>query len=238
MKTAEKIIKLAQSCVGIKEGSGSHKEILNTYNNHKPLARSYKMKTTDAWCCCFVSYLSIKCGYTSIIPTEVGCEPYINLFKKLGVWIENENRTPNPGDIIFYDWEDNGKGDNTGRANHVGIVESVSKDTISVIEGNMNNKVGRRSIKVNGKYIRGYATPKYDKAEPKKESVKVEEPKESTKTHIVKSGETLSSIAKKYKTTITKLYNENKTIIDKENKKRGVAISKKWLYPGQKLVIK
>ena len=233
MKSSEKIIKLAQSCVGIKEGSGSHKNIVDVYNSYRPLARGYKMKYTDAWCCCFVSYLSIKCGFTSIIPTEVGCEPYINLFKKKGVWIENENRTPNPGDIIFYDWEDNGKGDNTGRANHVGIVEKVSKGVISVIEGNVNNAVGRRSIKVNGKYIRGYATPKYDN-----EVVKKEEPKKETKTYIVQPGDSLSSVAKKYKTTITKLYNANKSIIDNENKKRGVAVSKKWLYPGQKLVIK
>ena len=30
----------------------------------------------------------------------------------------------------------------------------------------------------------------------------------------------------------------NKTLIDKENKKRGVAISKMWVYPNQKLIIK
>ncbi len=62
--------------------------------------------------------------------------------------------------------------------------------------------------------------------------------KPTYKTYTVKSGDTLSSIAKKYGTTINKLYNANKTLIDKENKKRGVSTSKMWVYPSQKLIIK
>lgn len=58
------------------------------------------------------------------------------------------------------------------------------------------------------------------------------------KTYIVKKGDTLGGIAKKYGTTINKIYNANKTLIDKENKKRGVSTSKMWVYPGQKLIIK
>lgn len=54
----------------------------------------------------------------------------------------------------------------------------------------------------------------------------------------VKSGDNLTKIAKKYKTSLNKIYNDNKKLIDNENKKRGIAISKKWLYPNQVLVIK
>ena len=162
---AKDIIKQAQAWVGKKESAGTHKEIIDVYNGHKPLARGYKVKYTDEWCSTFVSAVSIKCGATKIIPTECGCEKHIELFKKINEWVENENRTPNAGDIIFYDWEDNGVGDNTGRANHVGIVEKVSNGTITIIEGNYNNAVGRRKIKVNARYIRGYGIPKYDKEE-------------------------------------------------------------------------
>jgi len=35
------------------------------------------------------------------------------------------------------DWNDDGKGDNKGHSDHVGIVEKVSGDMITVIEGNM-----------------------------------------------------------------------------------------------------
>ena len=68
---------------------------------------------------------------------------------------------PPPGDYIFYDWQDNGVGDNTGAADHVGIVEKVAGNTITVIEGNYSNSVKRRTLAVNGRYIRGYGVPKY-----------------------------------------------------------------------------
>lgn len=160
--TVNKIINLAQSWIGKNEKDGSFKEIIDIYNNHKPRARGYKVKYTDSWCATFISALSIKCAATDIIPTECSCQKMIALFQKLGVWVENENRTPNPGDIIFYDWGDSGKGDNKGWSDHVGIVELVSGDTITVIEGNYSDSVKRRIIKVNDKYIRGYAVPKYE----------------------------------------------------------------------------
>lgn len=162
-KYASKVVKQAQAWLGCKESDGTHKAIIDTYNEHKPRARGYKVKYTDAWCATFVSAVAIKLGYTDILPTECSCPKMIEKLQKLGVWVENENRTPAPGDIIFYDWQDNGKGDNLGASDHVGIVEKVSGDEITVIEGNYNNAVGRRTLKVNGRYIRGYGVPKYDK---------------------------------------------------------------------------
>lgn len=162
-KYASKVVNQAKAWIGKKESDGTHKSIIDTYNAHKPLARGYKVKYTDEWCATFVSAVSIKLGYTSIIPTECSCQKMIELFKKKGAWIENENRTPDPGDIIFYDWQDNGKGDNKGAADHVGIVEKVSGGQITAIEGNYSSAVKRRILAVNGKYIRGYAIPAYDK---------------------------------------------------------------------------
>jgi len=161
-KYASEVVKQAKSWLGKKESDGSHKEIIDVYNSHEPLARGYKVKYTDAWCSTFVSAVAIKLGYTDIIPTECGCEKHIELFKKIGSWIENENRVPNIGDIIFYDWDDGGSGDAKGWSDHVGIVEKVVGDIITVIEGNRNGVVARRDIKVNGRYIRGYGVPKYD----------------------------------------------------------------------------
>lgn len=161
-KYASKVVGQAKAWLGKNEKDGSHKEIIDVYNSHKPLARGYKVKYTDAWCATFVSAVAIQLGYTDIMPTECSCNKMIELYKKLGAWVENENRVPNPGDILFYDWEDDGKGDNTGRSDHVGIVERVVGDTITVIEGNYKNSVKRRNIRVNGKNIRGYGVPKYD----------------------------------------------------------------------------
>lgn len=161
-KNANTILDIARGWIGRKESNGTHKEIIDVYNAHKPLARGYKVKYTDSWCATFVSACSIKAGYTEIVPTECSCNQMINGFKKIGRWCEDDSHVPSTGDIIFYDWQDNGVGDNKGSSDHVGIVEKVEGNTITVIEGNKNDSVARRTIKVNGKYIRGYGLPKYD----------------------------------------------------------------------------
>ena len=165
---ATDIVKQAQAWLGRNERDGSHKLIIDTYNAHKPLARGYAVKYTDEWCATFVSAVAIKCGATAIIPTECGCEKMIDLFKKLGCWQELDSYKPKAGDIIFYDWEDSGKGDTVGAANHVGIVELVNDCTIQVIEGNKSEAVARRFMTVDGRYIRGYGVPKYDTKETAK----------------------------------------------------------------------
>lgn len=162
MATATKVINQAKAWIGKNEKDGTFKEIIDTYNKIKPLPRGYKVKYTDEWCATFISALAYKVGATHIIFCECSCEKMINLFKEKGTWLENENMTPKPGDIIFYDWQDTGSGDNKGSADHVGIVEKVADRVITVIEGNKGEAVARRTIKVNGKYIRGYARPKYE----------------------------------------------------------------------------
>lgn len=204
-KYASKVVAQAQAWLGAKEGEGSHKAIIDVYNAHKPLARGYKVTYKDHWCATTVSAVAIKLGYTDIIPTECSCTKMIELFKKLGSWVEDDSRTPNPGDIIFYDWEDDGRGDCKGAPNHVGIVEKVTNGVITVIEGNYDGTdadkidgVERREIKVNGKYIRGYGVPKYD-AEPKP-AVKPAEKKPDVIYQVYAGGKWWGEI-KNYNTT-------------------------------------
>lgn len=56
--------------------------------------------------------------------------------------------------------------------------------------------------------------------------------------YIVKKGDTLSLIAKRYNKNYMDIYEDNKVLIDNENNKRGIDIDKMWIYPGQELVIK
>jgi LysM repeat protein len=161
-KTASALIAQARAWLCCNEADGSHRQIIDMYNSHKPLARGYAVKYTDAWCATFVSACAVKTGMTDIIPPECGCGEMVKLFQKLGEWDESDARMPRPGDIIFYDWDDSGAGDDTGNPDHVGIVEAVSGDVITVIEGNKNNAVGRRTISVDGRYIRGYGVPRYE----------------------------------------------------------------------------
>ena len=162
----KKLVEQACKWLGRKESDGSHKEIVDIYNGHTPLARGYKVKYTDSWCAAFVSAAAIACGCTELIPTECSCGRMIQLMQEKGIWEENDAYSPRPGDIIFYDWQDSGKGDNTGWPEHVGIVESTENGQITVIEGNLNNSVSRRKLAVNGRYIRGYGVPKYEADKP------------------------------------------------------------------------
>lgn len=158
---ASTILKQAEAWLGKNEYDGSHKEIIDIYNNHRPLARGYKVKYTDSWCATFVSAVAIECGATDIIPLECSCGKMITLAQNKGIWVEDDSYAPKPADIILYDWDDSGKGDDTGWPEHIGYVVSVNNGIIKVIEGNLNNKVAYREIAVNGRYIRGYICPKY-----------------------------------------------------------------------------
>ena len=152
----------AMSYLGTYEGDSRHKHIVDTYNSYKPLPKGYKLKYSDKWCAPFVSVIAIECGSTDINPVECGCERMINLYKEKGEWVENDAYIPQAGDRIFYDWDDSGKGDDTGWSDHVGIVKDVKDGIITVVEGNKSDSVALRQIPINGKYIRGYGVPKYD----------------------------------------------------------------------------
>lgn len=161
MPTANDFTSRAVQFIGHKEADGSHREIIDIYNNIQPLPVGYRVKYSDSWCAAFVSAVA---WLTRIdpFPFECSCERMIRNAEKLGMWIEDETITPQTGDIIMYDWQDAGRGDSTGWADHTGIVESVASGVVNVIEGNINDAVGRRRIAVNARYIRGYIRPHFE----------------------------------------------------------------------------
>lgn len=159
-RTAQDLLNVARGWLGCNERDGSFKKIIDLYNSTKPLPRGYAVRYTDEWCDTFVSACAIKAGCADIIGRECGCEQHVNIFKQMGIWIEDGTITPKAGDIILYNWDTNSQ-PNNGYSDHIGIVESVSGYTITVIEGNMNEKVGRRNIRIGHGNIRGYARPRY-----------------------------------------------------------------------------
>ncbi len=155
------VVKTAIEYLGCKESDGSHRVIIDGYNAVKPLPRGYKVSYTDAWCATFVSFIAIECELTDIMFRECSCGVMISLYQKAGRWQENDAYIPDTGDIIMYDWNDNGVGDCVGYPEHVGFVVGVSGNTITVIEGNKSHEVAFRTIDLDGVYIRGYCLPDY-----------------------------------------------------------------------------
>lgn len=156
--------------LGCNEADGSHKQIIDTYNKISPLPVGYKMKYSDAWCAAFVSAVASECKLTDIIFPECGCDRMISLYKKAGRWEEADSYKADVGDVIFYDWDDDGIGDNVGGSDHVGIVYSADGNRLTIVEGNMNDQVDTREIAAGAKFIRGYGLPDFaSKADRKPE---------------------------------------------------------------------
>lgn len=156
-----KVAAQARAWLGLRESDGSFKTIIDTYNSIKPLPGGYKMTASDPWCAAFVSAVGQACGLSDIIYPECNCDRMISLYRSKGKWVENDNYIPGICDLIMYDWQDTGVGDNSGEADHVGIVVSVNNASIVVIEGNKSNMVAYRTIQRNGRYIRGFCCPDY-----------------------------------------------------------------------------
>lgn len=165
VRSRNEVVKLITSWLGKNEKDGSYKEIIDIYNSFYSgfLPRGIKMQYDWSWCACTWSALAVYLGYVDIMPIEVSCGELIKQAQKMGIWVEDDSYTPQPGDAILYDWDDSGVGDNTGWPDHVGTVVYVNKSAgyITVIEGNYNDSVKKRTISINGKYIRGYITPRY-----------------------------------------------------------------------------
>lgn len=159
----QKVVDLINSWIGKKESDGSYKSIIDIYNTQKSFPRGTKMQYSWAWCACTWSALAVKLGYTAIMPVEISCYYLIEAAKKMGIWVESDGYVPKPGDAVLYDWQDSGSGDNTGSPDHVGTVTEVyqSAGYFVVVEGNYSNQVKKRTVAINGKFIRGFITPKY-----------------------------------------------------------------------------
>lgn len=208
--------------IGSKRGDAKHLEILDIYNNHKPLARGYKVKVSDPHCATTVSADYIKAGIAEFTGTECGVDEFIKIAQKKGIWVEDDAHVPKIGEATVYDWQDSGKGDNTGNGDHVGIVIKSANGKFTVAEGNMSGgKVGTREMEVNGRYIRGFICPDFAAAAKALSGVAVPttpttptspQPETSTGSevvYVVKAGDTLSGIAAKYGTTYQVLASYN-----------------------------
>ena len=169
MSKRENFVNKALSWLGTPEGSEGHKTIVADYN--KACDPGRQATTSTPWCALFVGGVAeetdnvLKDGIG--VPCDLSCgtgsHSLIEKAKKAGIWCEDDAHVPIFGDVIIYDWSDKGVGDDKSGHDHAGIVASVSANNKSfkVVEGNRKNKVGTRSMSVNGRYIRGFICCKF-----------------------------------------------------------------------------
>lgn len=162
-----KVVAVAKSHLGVKEGSSEHKKIVDKYNTLSPLPQDYKLKYTDSWCAGFDTVCHLEAGCIDIFPAECSCKRMIDEAKEMGIWVEDDAYVASLADSVVYDWDDDGKGDCTGWPEHVGLIAEydAKAKTYTVYEGNKNGNpdcVGIRTVKVNGKFIRGFICPKFN----------------------------------------------------------------------------
>lgn len=106
------------------------------------------------WCACFVSWCGEQCGYleSGVLPKFSLCSDGAKWFQSKGQF-QDGSYVPAAGDIIFFDWK------NDGTIDHVGIVENVADGVVHTVEGNSKDKVARRSYPLGDRRIYGYGCP-------------------------------------------------------------------------------
>ena len=79
-----KVADIINAWDGATRGSAKHLEILNIYNNHKPLARGYRVQVGDAHCATTTSAAYIKAGIAEVHRDGVRRGKYVEIAKKKG----------------------------------------------------------------------------------------------------------------------------------------------------------
>ena len=173
-EAVKKVLDLARSEIGYREKASSSNLDDKSANaggaNWTKYARDLDKtnwynggKNGYAWCDVFIDWLFYKCfgdplGRNMICqPTEsagAGCLYSAQYYKSAGCWRTN---SPQPGDQIFFTYS-------AGEYSHTGIVEMVNGNTVTTIEGNTSDQVGRRNYNIGSQNIAGYGRPKWELA--------------------------------------------------------------------------
>ncbi len=145
--------------IGLSRTEQTHHAIIDIYNSYHPLPLDYTVTYEDPYCDATVSAVFILLDAVSLIGgIECGVGRHIEIFKKKGIW--KGRVRPLPGWIVTYEMDGDGVPD------HIGMVETVDRNILVVIEGNKGEEgiVDRRYIEWYDRRICGYAAPDYDAA--------------------------------------------------------------------------
>lgn len=147
-----KVLEVARQQLGVSEPSGDD-QYIRWYNS----VAHTSFNTNVPWCFIFVSWVLRMAEVSEdICPNFASCGVGIEWAKKNNAWKPaSSDYTPNPADLIIFDWKADGKQD------HVGFVEEIKGGCVYTIEGNTSNKVATRGYDLNDPEIMGYIAIKY-----------------------------------------------------------------------------
>lgn len=119
--TVEALIEVAKKEIGTIEGPKDNETKYGKFTKANFLP----------WCGSFVMWCANQAGVK--VPNTVSTVAGSDAFKKMNRWADARNDDPTPGDIIYFDFPDDG----VNRISHVGIcIKNNGDGTIQCIEGN------------------------------------------------------------------------------------------------------
>ena len=74
MVTVESLLNVARSYLGVSEGTQKFSDLIQAYNQVRPLPMGYAMKLSDDWCDAFVTVVADRAGASSLIGRECGVQ--------------------------------------------------------------------------------------------------------------------------------------------------------------------
>lgn len=92
--------------------------------------------------------------YQPLQSAGAGCLYSVGYYKQANAF---HRTNPRIGDQIFFSYS-------YGEYSHTGIVVEVNGNTITTVEGNTSDSVGRRTYETSNRSIAGYGTPNWDLA--------------------------------------------------------------------------
>lgn len=155
---SQDVVKIAESQLGYTESTR------NFITDEKGAAKGYSRygawygDTYGDWCAMFVSFC-LHYAQVEGIPLEANCNRWVEALKqeKYDLYREADTYRPLPGDIVFFDFDDNEKD-----CEHVGLVAELipatdtTPEKLKAIEGNSSNKVQYVTYDLDSEYIYGY----------------------------------------------------------------------------------
>lgn len=146
----EDVLAIAKSQLGYNESTKNYivEEDGETMKGYTRYGAWYGVPYGD-WCAMYASFC-YRYAAVEGVPLHCNCPAWINELTNLGLFHGEEDYIPNPGELIFFDWNADGSSD------HVGIVVETDGETLKTIEGNSGDTVGYHTYNLTDHTIQGY----------------------------------------------------------------------------------